>query len=188
MKLVQSLTWWGGVVDGRQPTELHAEDDNQRDTREEGGHRVTHHRNERADLVENRILSVGGKDSYRYRNQDTNQVRQTHHPERLRQTFHDEIHHRTTRGPGANSRTSGRVTDVHPRPAFQEIERFVDDELFQPLDITKVKRLAQAQAMADFLAHLRGNGQWQLTRWISRCEIQEGKYDKTDGQQAGNGE
>ncbi len=166
---------------------MHAEDDDQDDSREEGGDGITHHRDEGSDLIENRILLVGGEDPYRNRNEKTHQVGQTHHPERLGQSLHDEVHGRSARGPRANPETLGGVTDCNPRPPFEEIERFVDDELLEPLEVTKVKRLAESQALTDFLAYLRGNGQGHLARWISRREIQEGEYDETDDQQGGNG-
>ena len=53
----------GGVVDGRQPLQHHAEDDDREQSGEEGRHREPHHGHEGADLVEPGVLPVGGDDA-----------------------------------------------------------------------------------------------------------------------------
>ena len=170
----------GGVVDGRQPLQHHAEDDDREQPGEEGRHREPHHGHEGADLVEPRVLPVGGDDPDGDGDEDPHDVGQPHHPQRLRHPLDDEIHHRTSRRPRAHSEALARIADLHPERLLDDVERLVDEELFRPLEVAHVEGLPEPEGLADLGAHLGRDGERELPGRVVGGEIEEREYDEAD--------
>ncbi len=84
--------------------------------------------------------------------------------------------------PAAQAQTV-RVTQAPPGELFDDIQRFIDEKLFAPQEIADVCRFAQAKTNADFLAHLRWDGQGQVAGGVIGGKVNQDKDDKADQDQ-----
>ena len=143
-------------------------------------HRKTDHGDEGAQLVEPRILPVGGDDADRHCDEDADQVGKPDHPERLRQALDDEVRDRAARRPGAHPQARIRIADLHAEGLLDEVERLVDEELLHPFGVADVEGLPEPQRLANLLARLRRDGKRELAGGIIGREIEKGEEDEAD--------
>ena len=119
----------GGVIDGREPAQVHAKDDDGHQSGEKGGHRKADHGHNRSGLIKDRILLIGRDDAYRYGDKDGEEIGQSHNPQRLWQAFDDQIDDGAAGGPGSYAQPALRVSDLDVKDLFDGVERLVDEKL-----------------------------------------------------------
>src|SRR5690606_12403590 len=167
-----------GVVDRGEPAELDRKDDDHQHAGEERRDRKADHRNERADLVEQRVLPVGRDHADRHRDQHADYIRHADDPQCLRQALGDDVGDRRAGLPGDDA--LGAAGNVPARHAGDDVQRLADEKLFQPQQVADVNRLAQSEREPDLLPYLRRNSEGYLRGRIARREIEQQEYGETD--------
>ncbi len=176
----------GGVVDRRQPAQLDREDHDHQYAGKERRDRVAHHGDEGTDLIEDRVLPVGGINADGQGDQNAHHIGHRHHPERLRHALDHDIHHRRTGLPTDHPlftvRQRGAECVVHPDRGFD------DEELVEPFAKADMGWLAQAKRLAHLLLDVRRHGQRHLRHRVPGREFQKQENHQGNIKQRRNGQ
>ena len=82
------------VIDRRQPAQIDRKDHDQQRAGKERRDGKADHGDECAGLIEHGIVAVGGIDADGNGDGNTHHIGQPHHPERLGDALHNDVHHR----------------------------------------------------------------------------------------------
>src|SRR5690606_642628 len=132
-----------------------------------------------ADLVEDRILLVGRDDADRDRQKYTEEIGQADDPQRLRQALDDQVDNRAAGRPGEYAHALSGA-DGEPCDLFENVDRFVDEELLQPSQVAKDEWLVEAHGFADLRADLGGDCERQVAQRVTRRQIEKREDDEAD--------
>ncbi len=169
-----------GVINGREPVQLDRKDHDHQNAGKERRDRKPNHGDKCPGLVKHRILFVGRDDSNRDRDQNTHHIGRAHHPQCLRQTLNNNVHHRGSELPRQNAQLAFGKGGA--KQSIEHVQRLNPEKLHQPLPIPNINRFPQSQRRAHFFTHFGRDCQGLLGQRIVGRQIQKKEDHQRDDQ------
>jgi hypothetical protein len=150
------------------------------------GHREAEHGEERAALVEDRILAVGGIDADGQRDQDADQIGGADHDHGLRQALADDGEDGAARLPGQDALFA--LDEMGAEPAVEQRGGLDPEELAEPEEVAHEDRLVGAKRLDHLLPDVGRHGQRNFGHGRAGGEVHQQEDHQADDQKRRDGQ